>query len=276
MKLTVHRQLWFSIDEHELSVVAIDFEPVRPYTTTGVMLDVGQRMDVLVVGTGKSTGAYHIRTRNMRAQGCKVDKLYAPSKSALAVIYYEGASPSDPAIPPFINSKPWPLGEHCNDDPLEFTTPYRVEPAAVDGVHTFNLEMTVGLNDSGIILMYMNGTSLRTNFSDPVLRDAARGEEVFPDMYNLFDTGNAKVVRFVIVNNMPAAHGMHMHGGSLIFNRQVCPPNRRSLTYHLQGTHFRFFLTRQASHGMGKSRTHQIRFDETRQLSASFPQLCCR
>ncbi len=51
-----------SIDNHELIVVANDFIPVRPYIKNIVILGVGQRSDVLVKATGKSTEAVWMRS----------------------------------------------------------------------------------------------------------------------------------------------------------------------------------------------------------------------
>ena len=41
----------FSIDQHILTVIAVDFVPVFPYTTTIATLAIAQRMDVLVSAT---------------------------------------------------------------------------------------------------------------------------------------------------------------------------------------------------------------------------------
>lgn len=43
----------FSIDGHQLTIVAVDFIPVEPYTTDIVTLGVGQRTDVIVEAVGK-------------------------------------------------------------------------------------------------------------------------------------------------------------------------------------------------------------------------------
>ncbi|MCJ1231423.1 hypothetical protein MMC12_008100 [Toensbergia leucococca] len=77
----------FSIDEHEMMVIANDFVPINPYNTTVVTLAVGQRADVLVTATGMGTGVYWIRSNI---------STYALSKNrdAVAAIYYDQASSS--------------------------------------------------------------------------------------------------------------------------------------------------------------------------------------
>ena len=75
----------FSIDNHSMTVIAHDFVTVQPYQADVLILGVGQRMDVLVEGTGNPGEAYWMRTNV--STGC------GPSQqpTGLAAIYYEGA-----------------------------------------------------------------------------------------------------------------------------------------------------------------------------------------
>lgn len=52
----------FSIDGHELIVIANDFVPLKPYTTKVVTLGIGQRTDVLVKAKGRSDDAVWMRS----------------------------------------------------------------------------------------------------------------------------------------------------------------------------------------------------------------------
>lgn len=67
-------------------VIANDFVPIEPYNTTMVTLGVGQRTDVLVVGTGEPTDAVWMRSN--------ISTLCSPSngRDALAAIFYENAN----------------------------------------------------------------------------------------------------------------------------------------------------------------------------------------
>lgn len=51
----------FSIDGHDLVVIANDFVPVQPYTAKVVTLGVGQRSDILVKAIGEPTDAVWMR-----------------------------------------------------------------------------------------------------------------------------------------------------------------------------------------------------------------------
>jgi FtsP/CotA-like multicopper oxidase with cupredoxin domain len=78
----------FSIDDHTLTVIAVDLVPVVPYNTTVVTLGVGQRTDVLVKATGKPGEAYWMRSNF--SQLCAAPPSLQPY--ALAAIYYPGAN----------------------------------------------------------------------------------------------------------------------------------------------------------------------------------------
>ncbi|KAL9118846.1 MAG: hypothetical protein Q9187_004603 [Circinaria calcarea] len=52
----------FTIDNHEMIVIANDFVPVQPYRTSVVTLGVGQRSDVIVKANGRPTDAVWMRS----------------------------------------------------------------------------------------------------------------------------------------------------------------------------------------------------------------------
>lgn len=69
-----------------MTVIANDFVPLKPYTTTMVTLGVGQRTDILVKATGKPTDAVWMRSDVSGI--CSVSS----QPHALAAIYYEKAN----------------------------------------------------------------------------------------------------------------------------------------------------------------------------------------
>ena len=76
----------FTIDGYEMTIIANDFVPVQPYTTTMITLGVGQRTDILVKAIGEPTDAVWMRS--------DASALCSSSKqpNALAAIYYESAN----------------------------------------------------------------------------------------------------------------------------------------------------------------------------------------
>lgn len=76
----------FSIDEHNMTVIANDFVPVVPYITNIVTLGVGQRTDVIVTATGQPTSTFWMRS-DLSGNCSQANNPYA-----LAAIYYENAN----------------------------------------------------------------------------------------------------------------------------------------------------------------------------------------
>ena len=74
--------------------------PVQPYNTTVVTIGAGQRSDVLVTATGKSTDTVWMRSE--LDEGCFPVAINQPL--ALAAIYYPDA---DPTRRPNTTATPW-------------------------------------------------------------------------------------------------------------------------------------------------------------------------
>ena len=76
----------FTIDGHNMTIMANDFVPIQPYTTKVVTLGVGQRSDVIVEGIGQPDSTYWMRS-DISGNCSKNNQ----SPHALAAIYYETA-----------------------------------------------------------------------------------------------------------------------------------------------------------------------------------------
>lgn len=80
-----------------MDVIANDFSPIVPYSTSVVTLAVGQRTDVLVKATGTATDAFWIRSNISTI--CSAPK----QPYALAAVYYPmadvNAAPTSIATP---------------------------------------------------------------------------------------------------------------------------------------------------------------------------------
>ena len=102
----------FSIDNHQMTVIANDFVPIENYNTTVVTLGVGQRTDVLVTANDNATGAVWMRSDI--STHCSTTN----QPHALAAIYYEE-------------------NENSTIAPTTTATPY-------DDTHCGNVSMTKG------------------------------------------------------------------------------------------------------------------------------------
>lgn len=212
----------FSIDNHNMTVIANDFVPVQPYSTTVVTLGIGQRTDVLVTANGDSNGVYWMRSN--------ITCAYTNQAQALAVIYYNKASAS--TVP---NSKVQPYTPGCLNvsrssipksrtlwlithaqDPLSQTIP--TYPIAVGNPSiTETVNITVAPNATGTWLFSMNGESYRGDYNNPTLLLAKQGNTSYPDdaEWNIYNTGSNASYRFIINNPTPINHPMHYHGHNM-------------------------------------------------------------
>ncbi|KAI9656091.1 MAG: hypothetical protein M1829_000446 [Trizodia sp. TS-e1964] len=215
----------FSVDDHELEVVSVDFVPIAPYKTKSVSLHIGQRAEVLVYADQNKTAAYYMRSIQdiSTTSGC-TGPVHNETAEALAVIYYND-TPAD-AVPA---SNPQPYEFSCAGEPIEKLRPlYRIEPPAQAST-TFDMTIRPVVNATGSFVYNINNSTFRDNYNDPTLLAAKNGRTQWPQTYNLYDTNENETIRFVIINVGRVSHPMHMHGhdfyvlaeGKLDANKQV-------------------------------------------------------
>ncbi|TRX91707.1 hypothetical protein FHL15_007489 [Xylaria flabelliformis] len=143
----------FSIDNHDLLVVANDYIPIKPYKTKVVTLGVGQRSDVLVTAGGNPTDAVWIRSE------IDVDCLNVTSiqPNATAAVYYPKANIDKL---PRTQRTAWSYNK-C--DPLSKTIPlYPKAPGSPDLIK--HISLTVGTNGTGNLVFYVNNASFYARY----------------------------------------------------------------------------------------------------------------
>lgn len=194
----------FSIDNHVMTVFANDFVEVQPYQTRVVTLGVGQRSDVVVTATGKSTDAVWMRANI--STPCSLSDGISPF--ALGVIYYEKANTKK--IP---TSKPSFTDNEinfCGNDDLDKTKPYLSLKPDLTPPTTEELWINLGLNKTGYFLWTINGQTFRADYNDPVLLEAKLGRRTFPEDWAVHNYGSNSSIRWVIYNNFTIPHPMHL------------------------------------------------------------------
>jgi len=184
----------FSIDGHNMTVIANDFVPVVPYDTNVVTLGIGQRTDVLVKADGV-LDAYWMRSN--------ISSLCSLSSNpfALAAIYYDDADPSQEP-----QSQPWNVPDPgtCANDDLSLTRPY-MQRQPIEPDLTYNMDINFFKNASDVTLWSLDGVSFRGNYNSPTLLMSVLGNNTFPTEANVRNTGSAKSVRVVINNKTPVS-----------------------------------------------------------------------
>ncbi|KAG5924285.1 hypothetical protein E4U42_004702 [Claviceps africana] len=212
---------YFSIDEHELEVISMDFVPIKPYRTNYITLGVGQRSEVIV--RGKKSKEDTSRAYFMRANLSTICAL-PRQPHALAALYYSDADAAANKTPRsaaqvFSESR---LG--CANEALASTVPVHAAPAKQPD-RVIRLQITDSVNATGHEEYLINNQTFRINFNQPVLKLAQEGNFSYPNdpQWNVISTGRSRVVRVVWenqkfdpadpqVSNLTFAHPMHMHG----------------------------------------------------------------
>ena len=163
----------FSIDNHELTVIANDYVPIKPYNTTIVTLGVGQRTDILVTATGRPDDLVWMRSI--------LDKSCFPATineaTALAAIYYPEA---DERTRPATTTAGYTLGQCsnvsmmvpcsnalclliCSKDPLSQTVPlFPIQP--LTSTVTQTIDIVGAINETGYLEFFVNNSSFHANY----------------------------------------------------------------------------------------------------------------
>lgn len=211
----------FSIDGHQMNIIAADFVPMVKSTHNVVSLHIGQRMDVLVYGVGKPGQSYWMRSTIQACSG-------ALNPVALAAVLYPGA---DQGKPPTTQAWPDDLTP-CQDIDSSFLTPFYPETPQVPA-ESHSYEITFGPNSTGHWLWSVNGVSYRGYFDVPTLLMTKANRKAmqpyqFSPFYNAYtvNPGNdtTQTVLWHLHNTVPIAHPIHFHGHNMYLLSQGTGP----------------------------------------------------
>lgn len=185
----------FSLDGHNLTVIANDYVPVNPYSTKVVTLGIGQRTDVLVTANvGGPTSSFWMRSN---ITSCSLTN----QPFAVAAVYYSSADTSkSPA------STAWNVPDPgtCANDDLSLTVPaYKMPVPNPTYTHTYNI--TLFTNASGVVLWDFDGESARVDYNAPPLLLANQGVTTFDPEANVRNLYTNSSVRMIVNNTSPAA-----------------------------------------------------------------------
>jgi FtsP/CotA-like multicopper oxidase with cupredoxin domain len=210
---------FFTIDEHNFTVISNDFIPIESYTTDHLTLAAGQRQDIIVHGKegADADRAYWIRS-NLSVLCTLPSQPYG-----LAALYYNDEDFATDTRP---DSSPGTLVNQemaCMNEPLNKTLPAtRIAAPPADKVITVQAQETV--NATGHTVWLLNGQTGRVNYNMPALKIAdLNNYTTWDPELNVIDTGNHSVVRIVFENqkadpmdvnfwNQTFAHPIHLHG----------------------------------------------------------------
>ncbi|KAK5167348.1 uncharacterized protein LTR77_007047 [Saxophila tyrrhenica] len=204
----------FSVDGYKLKIIQNDYVPIVPYEVDVVTLAIGQRADVILEANGDSKDAVWMRSTlgpSAFDGGCTLNDGVSPE--AVAAIYYEDAD--DTALPTTTSLVSDSEILNCDGDSLEMTVPYFSITPDPNPPSVQQVDITFQTNGTHN-LFFMNNSTFRANYNDPLLLEAKLGHSTFPAESNVYNFGESSSIRLVVYNYATTGvHPMHMHGHNM-------------------------------------------------------------
>ncbi|KAL1306265.1 hypothetical protein AAFC00_004354 [Neodothiora populina] len=227
----------FSIDGHELEIIATDLVAITPYKTDSLFLGIGQRYSVIVHAKTddkelEATGGnYWIRTR--LATGCgSIEQ----SLETTGILTYAGFVANTPA------THTQQFRTACADEPRASLNPvvpwYPRKDQILGSLDAYTFEAGIApasneVTDSGYARWDLANDPLFLNYSDPTIVHTDNSGFVYPSNYAVIDYNfTAGYVWLIITaqnltdvlhrdkNEIPAAHPIHLHGHDFVILAQ--------------------------------------------------------
>lgn len=197
--------------------------PVVPYEVDVVTLGIGQRSDVIFSPEGNSNSTVWMRSTlgpSAFVGGCTLNDGVSPE--AVAAIYFQDAD--DTLLPNSTSSVTSSDILNCDGDSLSLTTPYFSITPDPNPVAVEQLDITFQSNGTNL-LFYVNNSTFRADYNDPLLLEAKLGQKQFEPECNIYDFGSSKSIRLVVYNYAETGvHPMHMHGHVRV-HKPLLPPD---------------------------------------------------
>ncbi|KAH8602219.1 putative extracellular dihydrogeodin oxidase/laccase [Bisporella sp. PMI_857] len=189
----------FMIDDHNLTVIAMDLVPIVPYSTQVLSIGMGQRYDVIVDAT-ESSGNYWIRA--IPQESCSEN---SNTDDIKGIMRYDATDTSDP------ETSAYTYTDSCLDEDLSSLVPYVSLDADSESVSE-DLAVTVGRSNN-VFKWYMAGTTFLSSWESPTLLQIANDVTEYTTQEHVIDLPTAdQWVYFIIETANTVPHPIHLHG----------------------------------------------------------------
>ncbi|KAL8369896.1 hypothetical protein RB595_000311 [Gaeumannomyces hyphopodioides] len=192
----------FGIDNHTLTVHALDFIPIEPYEATMVNIGMGQRVD-LVVKADQAAIASDFWMRAIPQSACGSIEM---AQNTRAILHY-GDSKATP------NTTGHTYVDSCEDEPLSKLKPIIVKNADNSSYSALKVAAP-GINGNGVFRWYLNSTTMELDWSHPTVSQLANNNSVaFATSNAVMELPEADKWAYVIIQtDFGVAHPVHLHG----------------------------------------------------------------
>ena len=189
----------FMIDNHTMTVIAMDFVPIVPYETTVLSIGMGQRYDIVVNAT-ETADNYWLRAIPQTA--CSDND---NADNIKGIVRYDSTSTDDPS------SDAYDYTDSCDDEDMSDLVPY-LSLNASDYAVEDDEAITVGKSNN-LFKWYMEATTFVVEWADPTLLEIYNDNDTFTTSAHVVELDTAdEWVYFVIETTQAVPHPIHLHG----------------------------------------------------------------
>ncbi|CZR69397.1 related to laccase precursor [Phialocephala subalpina] len=189
----------FMIDDHNLTVIAMDLVPIVPYTTTVLSIGMGQRYDVIVNAT-ETAGNYWMRAIPQIA--CSDND---NADNIKGIVKYDSSDSTEPTTSAYTYT------DSCDDEDVSDLVPYLSKDASTDSVED-DFAVTVGKSNN-VFKWYMAATTFVAEWADPTLLQVLEDSTNFTTSSHVIELDTAdEWVYFIIETTQSVPHPIHLHG----------------------------------------------------------------
>jgi len=197
----INQYIHVSLDGHPFTVVAADFVPIKPYTSTSLVLAVGQRYDV-IINANQASGNYWFRTGTGGGR-CDGPNTKATNGDTQGSIFtYSGATAGNPT------STAFNLTQGCIEETniVPYVSTTVPAPSGSPTLLDLTLDTTQG------VFWKVNGQAIDISWVTPTLSYVINGTYVLPANDNGLTITGTGWTFWLIQNDTPLPHPIHLHG----------------------------------------------------------------
>ncbi|POS87462.1 hypothetical protein EPUL_001046 [Erysiphe pulchra] len=198
----------FTIDGHNMTVIASDFIPIEPYITNDISLGEGQRYDVIVHASKETTGSFWMRA--IPQLSCSN---HADPDTIRGIIEYvgsDGKSTCNDNCEPTTTAHP--TIDSCDDEDMKNLVP-RLSIPASPNVSLFNKQNATLQRFPNRVLWAMNNNSFVSRWEYPTLQQIAERNNTYGNVQNVVRLpARNEWAYFLITTNFNTSHPIHFHG----------------------------------------------------------------
>ncbi|KAI9048532.1 hypothetical protein LZ554_007365 [Drepanopeziza brunnea f. sp. 'monogermtubi'] len=190
----------FMIDEHTMTVIAMDLVPIVPYDTTVLSIGMGQRYDIIVNAT-ESSGNFWIRAIPQVA--CSDND---NADNILGIMMYDSTDTTEPSTSPYTYT------DSCDDEAMTDLVPYVSKTVSSSADESDDLAVSVSKSNN-VFKWYMAGTTFEVEWEDPTLLQMYENSTDWTDSSHVIELPtDSEWVYFIIETTLSVPHPIHLHG----------------------------------------------------------------